>query len=56
MTLSQVPISAFGGGVIVLPQEDIMLSALALDPSGTPDSNDIGKAFSDGVMLVATAS
>jgi porin len=52
MTLSQVPISAFGGGVIVLPQEDIILSALALDPSGTPNSNDLGKAFNDGVMLV----
>ncbi len=52
MTMSQVPISAFGGGVIVLPQEDIILSALALDPSGTPNSNDLGAAFSDGVMLV----
>jgi porin len=52
MTLSQVPISAFGGGVIVLPNHDILLSAMALDPSGTPNSNDLGKAFDDGVMLV----
>ena len=52
MTMSQVPLSAFGGGIIVLPQEDIILSALALDPSGSPTSNDLGKAFSDGVMLV----
>jgi porin len=48
----QVPISAFGGGVIALPREDILLSATVLDPSGTPDSNDIGEAFDDGVLIV----
>ena len=52
MILEQVPISAYGGGVIALPREDIILSALVLDPSGTPESNDLGDAFSDGVMLV----
>lgn len=52
MTLEQVPLSAFGGAVIVLPREDIVLSAMALDPSGTPTSNDLGKAFSDGVLLM----
>jgi porin len=36
MTLDQVPISAFGGGFIALPRDDITLSAMALDPSGTP--------------------
>jgi porin len=54
MTLEQVPISAFGGGVIALPREDIVLAALVLDPSGTPESNDLGEAFSDGVMVVGS--
>jgi porin len=52
MTLDQVPLSAFGGGIIGLPREDLLLSALALDPSGTPTSNDLGRAFSDGVMMI----
>jgi porin len=52
MTLNQVPLSAFGGGVIVLPSEDITLSALVLDPEGSPTSDNLGKAFSDGVMVV----
>jgi porin len=51
MTLDQVPISAFGGGFIALPRDDITLSAMALDPSGTPTSDSLGKAFSDGVMV-----
>ena len=51
MTLEQVPISTFGGGVIAIPQEDIMLTGSVFGPSGTPDSNDPkGKAF-DGVLL-----
>jgi len=52
MTLDQVPLSAFGGGIIALPREDLLLSALALDPSGSPTSNDLGRAFSDGVMMI----
>jgi porin len=54
MTLEQVPIAAFGGGAIVIPQQDILLSALALDPDGTPTSNDLGHAFSDGVEVLAS--
>jgi porin len=54
MTLQQVPISAFGGGVIYLPRDDITLSALALDPNGTPTDDNLGKAFSEGVMVVGT--
>jgi porin len=54
MTLDQVPISAFGGGAIVIPQQDILLSALALDPNGTPTSNDLGHAFSGGVEVLAS--
>jgi porin len=54
MTLNQVPISAFGGGLIALPRDDIVLSALALDPSGTPTSDSLGKAFSDGAMVLGS--
>jgi porin len=54
LTLALVPLSAFGGGVIGLPTTDITLSAIALDPNGTPTSDDLGKAFSDGVTLVGT--
>ena len=32
MTLEQVPLSTFGGGVIGIPREDILLSALVLGP------------------------
>ncbi len=48
-----VPMSAYGGGVMILPTKDITLMALALDASGTPTENDIGKAFDDGVTLVS---
>ncbi len=51
MTLEQVPISAFGGGVIVLPTQDIALSVMALDPDGTPTNNNVGDSFKDGVIV-----
>jgi porin len=54
MVLEQVPVSAFGGGVLAIPREDVLLSATVLDPSGTPDSNDIGRAFNDGVLVVGS--
>jgi porin len=56
MALEQVPISAFGGGVIVIPREDLLLSVTALDPTGTPDNNNIGKAFSQGVEVVGSGT
>ena len=48
-----VPISAFGGGIIAIPWENVLLSALLLDPSGTPTNNDISEAFQDGFTVVA---
>ena len=54
MTLEQVPLSAFGGGLIVLPTKQITLSLLALDPNGTPTSNSLSKTFDNGVMLVGS--
>ena len=49
MALDLVPISAYGGGVVALPWEGVVLSAMVLDPSGTPTNNDISEAFDDGV-------
>lgn len=49
-----VPISAYGGGLIVVPRENVVLSVLALDPRGTPENDDVGDAFDDGVMLLAS--
>ncbi|HSE05843.1 MAG TPA: carbohydrate porin [Methylomirabilota bacterium] len=54
MSLALVPISAYGGGLIVLPWEGVVLSALALDPSGTVKNNDVSEAFDDGVALLAS--
>jgi len=54
MAADLVPISAYGGGLIVLPWEGLTLSALALDPSGTPTNNDVTEAFNDGFMLLAS--
>ena len=53
MTLAQVPFSAYGGGVIALPWEGAVFSAMAIDPGGTPTNNDISEAFDDGAMVVA---
>jgi porin len=48
-----VPISAFGGGVVVIPWENVLMSALLLDPSGSPTNNDLSEAFEDGFTVVA---
>ena len=48
-----VPLSAFGLGAIYVPSHDVHLSVMALDPSGTIKSDNLGNAFDDGVMLVA---
>ena len=51
-----VPISAFGGGVIALPTEDINVSLLALGSNGTPTNNNVGDAFSKGTMVVGSGA
>jgi porin len=53
MTLEELPLSTFGGGVVVLPREDILLSSLAIGPNGAQTSNDVGQAF-HGVMLLGS--
>ena len=52
MAMDLVPISAYGGGVIVIPWENVLTSLLVLDPSGTPTNNDLSEAFQDGIALV----
>jgi porin len=54
MTLEQVPVSAFGGGVIILPTEGTTLSLLALGSDGTPTDNNVGDAFKNGTMVVGS--
>jgi porin len=54
MTYGQVPLSAFGGGFIVLPTQTITLSVLALDPNGTPASNNVGDTFNNGAIVVGS--
>ena len=55
MAEALVPISAFGGGALYLPNKYLELSGLILDPNGTPTDNDISDAFSDGIMAVGSA-
>jgi porin len=55
MTLEQVPISAYGGGIIGLPTKNITLSLIALDPNGKPTSNSFDNAFNNGAMVVGSA-
>ena len=55
MALALVPFSAFGGGAIYLPTEDITLVGMAIDPDGTVKSNHIGDAFNHGVMALGVA-
>jgi porin len=52
--LALVPISAYGGGVVALPWEGVVLQTMVLDPSGTPINNDISEAFDDGVAVIAS--
>jgi porin len=54
MTLEQVPLSAYGGGVIALPTKNTLLSLVALDPNGKATSNSFDDIFNNGVMLVGS--
>jgi porin len=55
MTLATVPLSAYGGGVIVLPSKNLTLSVTALDPNGTPTNNSLNDVFDNGVLVVTSA-
>ncbi len=53
MSLDLVPFSAYGGGIIGMQWENVLLSAMLLDPSGTATNNDISEAFDDGFLVFA---
>jgi porin len=48
MATALVPVAAYGGGVVGIPWEDLALTASAIDPDGTPTSNDGGFWLWDG--------
>ena len=47
------PLTAYGGGLVILPWEGAVFTVAAIDPSGTATDNDIGDAFKDGVLVFA---
>jgi porin len=53
MALALVPLSAYGGGVVALPWENVILSAMAVDADGTPTNSDISEAFEHGATVLA---
>jgi len=55
LALAMVPLSAYGAGALYLPSHDITLAAMVLDPNGTIENDDLGDAFNDGVMALASA-
>ena len=52
MALEQIPLSTFGGGLIALPRDDIILSLQIVGPNGTPTSDSVSKAFDGSVLVV----
>jgi porin len=53
MAAALFPLTAFGGGLVVLPWEGAVFTVAVLDPDGTPTNNDISEAFEDGVLVAA---
>jgi porin len=51
LTAALAPISAWGGGIVLVPWKDALLTVSVMDPSGTPASNNLGEAFDDGVLV-----
>ena len=55
LALAMVPLSAYGAGALYLPSHDVTLAAMVLDPNGTIENDDMGDAFDEGVMALASA-
>jgi porin len=51
MALSLFPLTAYGGGLVILPWEGATFTVSVLDPNGTATDNNIGDAFQDGVLV-----
>ncbi len=54
LVLAMVPLSAYGATALYLPNHDVTLAAMVLDANGTIDNDDLGDAFEDGVMALAS--
>src|SRR5262245_3331822 len=52
-TFTLVPLTAYGGGLVILPWEGAVFTVSVIDPSGTARDNDLSDAFSDGVLVAA---
>jgi len=48
---AMAPISAWGGGVLVVPWDGATLTVSVMDPHGTPTDNSFDQAFEGGVTL-----
>jgi len=55
LALAMVPLSAYGAGALYLPSHEVTLAAMVLDPNGTIMNDDLGHAFQNGVMALASA-
>jgi porin len=55
LALAMVPLSAYGAGALYLPSHDVTLAGMVLDANGTIEDDDLGDAFDDGVMTLASA-
>ena len=53
MALALFPLTAYGGGLVIVPWEGAVVTMAALDPSGTATDNNLGDAFQDGVLVTA---
>jgi len=53
VALALFPLTAYGGGLVILPWEGAVFTVAALDPSGTATNNHLGDAFNDGVLVTA---
>lgn len=55
LALAMVPLSAYGIGALYLPSHDVTLAGMVLDANGTIKNDDLGDAFDDGIMALASA-
>jgi porin len=49
------PLSAWGGGIVLIPWDGAVVTVSVLDPNGTPTDNSFDRAFDGGVTLGAEA-
>lgn len=55
LVMAMVPLSAYGAGALYLPSHEVTLAGMVLDADGTIENNDLGDAFRNGAMVLASA-